>query len=191
MTFVTASLMTWLPTYFHRVHHISESQAGVKAGIVMALALFGAPLGGLIADLWAKKQKAARLLIPTISALSSAILLFVGFKFFNGNAQYIILLLMGMTIVAFLPAAAAVTQDVVHPGLRASSYAICVVVQNLIGAALGPIFVGYMSDAYGIHTALLSLPLFLIFAGVLFFAGSFFYARDLDKVEKIELVVEH
>ncbi len=191
MTFVTASLMTWLPTYFHRVHHISESQAGVKAGIVMALALFGAPLGGLIADLWAKKQKAARLLIPTISALSSAILLFVGFKFFNGNAQYIILLLMGMTIVAFLPAAAAVTQDVVHPGLRASSYAICVVVQNLIGAALGPIFVGYMSDAYGIHTALLSLPLFLIFAGVLFFTGSFFYARDLDKVEKIELVVEH
>lgn len=190
MTFVTASLMTWLPTYFHRVHHLSESQAGVKAGIVMALALFGAPLGGLIADLWSKKRSGARLLVSTISALASALFLFVGFKFFEGNVQYIFLLLMGLSVVAFVPAAAAVTQDVVHPGLRASSYAICVVVQNLIGSALGPIYVGFLSDAYGIQTALLSLPLFLIFAGLLFFIGSFFYGKDLDKVEKIKLVAE-
>ena len=56
--------------------------------------------------------------------------------------QYAFILVMGLVVVAFVPAAAAVTQDVVHPGLRAVSYAICVIVQNLLGSSLGPIVIG-------------------------------------------------
>ena len=40
----------------------------------------------------------------------------------------------------------AVTQDVVHPGLRAISLSLCVIVQHLFGSALGPPFIGSLSD---------------------------------------------
>ncbi len=191
MTFVTVSLMTWLPTFFHRVHGIPQDQAGVKAGAVMLLALVGAPLGGFLADRWFKTRVNARLVFSAITALISAVLLFLALMFFSGNMQYVILLVMGLSIVSFVPAAAAVTQDVVHPGLRAISYAFCVVIQNLLGSSTGPIVVGSLSDSYGIHTALMVLPAFMVVASVLFFAGSLFYERDLNKAEKITLELEN
>ncbi len=104
---------------------------------------------------------------------------------------YKMILLIELSITAFIPAAAAVTQDVVHPGLRDVSYAICVIFQNLLGASLGPIIIGSISDKYDIITALSVLPVFLIIAAAFFYAGSFFYERNLNKVEKIELQFEN
>ncbi len=190
MTFVTTSLITWLPTFFNRVHDIPMEKAGIKGGAVMLLALVGAPLGGFLADAWMKKRVNARLVFSSVVAVLSALFLTVGLLFFDGNIQYIFILFMGLVVVAFVPAAAAVTQDVVHPGLRAISYAICVIVQNLLGSSVGPIVVGSLSDAYGIEAALLVLPAFLITAALLFFFASFFYEKDLNKVEKVTLEIE-
>ncbi len=190
MTFVTTSLITWLPTFFNRVHNIPMDKAGIKGGSVMLLALIGAPLGGFLADLWMKKRVNARLLISALIALISSAFLASGLLFFEGNVQYAFILVVGLVVVGFVPAAAAVTQDVVHPGLRAISYAICVIVQNILGSSLGPIVVGDLSDKYGIHNALLVLPAFLVGGAVLFFIGSFFYERDLAKVEKVTLEAE-
>ena len=96
---------------------------------------------------------------------------------------------MGISITAFIAAAAAVTQDVVHAGLRAISYAIAVVVQNLLGASLGPIVMGAISDASNIQTAFTYLPIALLFSSAAFFAGSFYYEKDLKKVEHVTLQV--
>jgi fucose permease len=191
MLFVMVSIMTWFPTYFHRVYGLNESDAGMRAGIVMLLALVGAPVGGLLTDRWLRRRVNARPLFAALSALTSGTRLFVAFMFFSGMAQFAVLLVMGITFSSFVPAAAAVTQDVVHPGLRAISYAICVIVQNLLGSSMGPIVIGSLSDAYDIQTALMILPAFLLVAAVLFFAASFFYEKDLNKVEKVTLEIEN
>ncbi len=187
VVFTTTSLLTWLPTYFHRVQGLPESQAGLKSSAVMLLALVGAPLGGYIADKWRKKKINARLLFPTITSLVSAVLLFLAFVVFPGKMQYVILLTLGMIITAFVSAASAVTQDVVHAGMRAMSYAIAVVVQNLLGASMGPIVIGAISDVSNIQTAMSILPVALLLAALMFFSGSFFYEKDLNKVEQVQL----
>ena len=187
MVFVTSSLMTWLPSFLNRVYNIPVDQAGMKVGIIMMMAIVGAPLGGFLADMWTKKRENARLLLSALSAILSAVIFYMAFVLFTGSTQYILLLAGGLTVMTFVPAAAAVTQDVVHPGLRAVSYAFCVIVQNLLGASVGPVFIGAMSDKYGIAAAVAMLPLFLVVAAGLFFIGSFFYKRDLAKVERITL----
>jgi sugar phosphate permease len=190
VVFTTTSLLTWLPTYFHRVQGVAEEDAGMKASLVMLFAIVGAPLGGYIADRWRRKQIKARLLLPTITSLLSAILMFLAFSVFSGQMQYLILLSLGVSITAFIAATGAVTQDVVHVGLRAVSYAVAVIVQNLLGASLGPIVMGAISDASDIQTAFTFLPLALLLASALFFAGSFFYKKDLQKVEIVKLEAE-
>jgi MFS family permease len=172
------------------VEGIPMSQAGMKTGLIMMLAIIGGPLGGWLADAWFKKRVNSRLLFPAISTSLTAITLFAALTFFEGTAQYLVLLLMGVLIVSFAPAAITVTQEVIHPGLRAISYAVCVIFQNLFGAAMAPIVLGAISDVYGIKTALSILPVFLVISALLFFAGSFFYERDLNKVEKIALECE-
>jgi len=190
VTFVTVSLMTWLPTYFHRVQGIPEARAGVMAGAVMLLALIGSPLGGYLSDKWSRHRENARPLFAAITTLISALILFVALHFSDADMRYIGILLVGLTIIAFLPAAAAITQDVVHPGLRAISYALCVVIQNLLGSSTGPIVSGTISDLYGTETAMSVLPIALVIGAGLFFGASFFYVKDIEKVEKVNLEME-
>jgi MFS family permease len=186
-TFVTTALMSWLPTYYHRMENLPMDKAATKGGLVMALALVGAPLGGYLADRWLQKRKNARSLFPAISSLITSLALFAAFVFMDGLMQYAALLLTGIAAVAFVPAAVAVTQDVVHPGLRAVSLSLCVIVQHILGSALGPPFVGAMSDAFGLETALKFLPLFTFLAAILFFTASFYYVADAESVVDVEV----
>ncbi len=188
--FLNASYLSWLPTYFHRVENLPMEKAAFKGSLVMLLAIVGFPLGGFLADRWRKKRLNARLLFPALTSLITGGIFLVAFYGLRGPSQYALILLGGMAASAFSPAAIAVTQDVVHPGLRATSYSFCVIAQNLLGSSLGPLFVGVISDHYGIHQALTLVSLFSLFAAVLFFAASFFYERDLSKVEKIQLKAE-
>lgn len=188
--FLTAAFISWLPTYFNRVEGLPMAQASFKGSMVMLCAIIGFPLGGFIVDRWRQRRVNARLLFPALSALTTAVIFFVGFTFFTGNIRFVILLLGGISASAFSPAAIAVTQDVVHPGLRATSYSFCVITQNLLGSSLGPLFVGIVSDLYDITTALMIVPVFSVAAGIIFFIASFYYEGDIARVERVALAVE-
>jgi MFS family permease len=190
VVFVTTSMLTWLPTYFEKMRNIPQENAGKMASSVMVLALIGAPLGGYLTDLWRKRKENARLLFPALSTLTSAIILFVALTIFRGSVQYILLLAFGITVLAFVSGAASVTQDVIHPGLRATSYAIAVVVQNLLGASTAPIVMGKIYDLTNIQTSLSILPFVLLAGALLFWLGSKYYVRDLGLVAKIDLEAE-
>lgn len=189
IVFVTTSLLSWLPSYYSRMDNIPLQKAGVKASVVMLLAIIGAPLGGYLTDRWRKKKLNARLIFPSITTLIAAVFAFLSFVVFDGTLQYVFLLMLGIAVTMFLPAAGAVTQDLVHPGLRATSYAIAVITQNLLGASAGPIIIGIISDRTDISTALSILPIFLVISSILFFVGSFFYKKDLEKVVDVPLEV--
>jgi len=177
--FITTSLLTWLPTYFHRFQNLAMDKASMKASSIMLLAIIGAPLGGFLADTWMKKRGNARLLFPAVSSSLTGILLFIAFAYLQGNVQYIVLFLIGITAVAFVPSGVAVTQDVVHPGLCAVSLSLNVIIQHLLGSSLAPIVIGKLSDTYGLDKALTILPIFAFLAGILLFIGSFYYKKDL------------
>jgi MFS family permease len=189
VVFVTTSLITWLATYFQNVRYIPQVKAGNMAGAVMLLALIGAPLGGFLTDRWRKTKVNARVLFPALSTLFTAILLFAALYLFKGVPQYILMLFVGVSIFLFISGAAAVTQDVIHPGLRATSYAIAVVVQNLLGASTAPIVMGNIYDRTNIQTALSILPFVLLVGALLFWLGSKHYVRDLGKVAQVRLEI--
>lgn len=188
--FVTTALLSWLPTYFHRLEGLPVDRAGTKAAAIMLLAIVGAPLGGFLADRWFRTRRNARMLFPFLSSLSTTVILLAAFTLVHGPWQYAVLLLSGVTAVAFVPPAVSVTQDVVHPGLRAVSLSTNVIIQHVLGSALGPPVTGALSDAFGLRTAMMVLPAFTFTAALLFLAGSFYYERDAARVERIGLKME-
>jgi MFS family permease len=190
VVFVTTSMITWLPTYFEKMKNIPQETAGKMASSVMVLALIGAPIGGFLTDRWRKTRDNARLLFPALSTLLTAIVLFIALVLLRGNMQYVAFLIFGVLIMSFVSGAASVTQDVIHPGLRATSYAIAVVVQNLLGASTAPIVMGKIYDLTNIQTALSVLPFVLLVGAFLFWLGSKYYTSDMKKVAQIALVPE-
>ncbi len=186
-TFVTTAMLTWLPSYFQRLEGMSMSTAATKGGVVMLLAIVGAPLGGFLTDKWMKKRNNERLLFPSISSVVTALLLFIAFAFLRGNIQYAVLLAAGIAAVAFVPASVAVTQDVVHPGIRAVSLSLCVIIQHILGSTLGPPVIGALSDSFGLEKAMVFIPFFAMLAGILYFIGSFFYDSDARPFAELEI----
>ena len=186
-TFVTTSLLTWLPTYFHRLEGLPMSKAATKGGLVMLMAIAGAPLGGYLADRWLIKRENARLLFPAASSFITSGILFAALTLGSGSFQYLTLLLAGFTAVMFVPAAVAVTQDVAHPGLRAVSLSLCVIIQHILGSSLGPPFIGMLSDRYGLKVSLMALPLFTALAGVLFMSAAGCYSDDLARMKSLKV----
>jgi MFS family permease len=187
VVFVTTSLITWLSTYFQNVTKVPQVRAGLLASAVMLMAIIGGPLGGFLTDRWRKKKANARLMLPALSTLLTAFLLFAALYLFKGAIQYVTFLLMGVSIFLFIAGAAAVTQDVIHPGLRAASYSFAVIIQNLLGSSTAPIAMGKIYDLSNIQTALSVLPFVLLLGSLLFYLGSRHYVRDMDKVTKINL----
>jgi MFS family permease len=189
-TFVTTALMTWLPSYYHRVDNLPMDKAGMKTAVVFLLAIIGAPIGGLVIDKLRKRWLNARMSIPALTSLLAGLFVFIGFSFFVGTPQYIFLLLFGFFAPMFAAGGSAVTQDVVHPGLRAFSYSLAQFFMMALGYTLSPIFVGAISDRYDLLTAFQFLPLFALLGAIAFFIGSFYYVRDLHKVERVVLKEE-
>jgi MFS family permease len=191
MLFLIISLSSFLPTYFQRVQGVPLQKATLLTSGIMIMAIIGAPLGGWMADRWMKTKIQARLLVPAIAALLTAVINFGAMHFFSGGIlQYGLFILGGIASSAWASSAIAVTQDVVHPGLRAISYALCVIVQNLLGSSLGPLVTGAFSDLYGIAAALKISTLTAILSFIFFYVGSIYYERDLEKVERVTLTAE-
>lgn len=184
--FVTTGLMVWLPTFYNRVEGLPMNKASMKGATIMLLVIVGAPLGGIITDWGWKYRRAARMSVPALTSLASAILLAAALLV-DHRYQYILFLLFGFVSPMYVAGGAAVTQDVVHPGLRAISYGINQFFMMLIGYSLSPIIIGAISDRYDLITAFKILPVFCIIAAVAFFIGHFYYERDLNKVERVTL----
>jgi MFS family permease len=189
IVFVTTAMIVWLPKFFEIENGLDPKVAGTIAGGVMMLALIGAPAGGLIIDKWRKTEPRARLLFPALSTFISAMILFIAFFLLKGTMQIILLFLFGGLIMTFIAGAAAVTQDVIHPGLRATSYALAVAVQNLLGSFTAPIVLGKISDLSNIRTAMTILPFALLLGSLLFYIGSRYYVGDMEKVAKVKLEI--
>ena len=187
---VTTPIMTWFPSYLNRFYGMDTQKAGsFTAGLAMLL-LVGAPLGGYLADLWMRKRLNARMTLSAITSLVSALMLGAAFLVPHTAAFVPLMIGFGILSVAFLAPAAAVIQDVVHPGLRALAYGLCVVSQHILGASWSPMLVGELSDRLGLEKALLLTPVFGVVAALLFFAGARYYDDDQRKVKNIVLMSE-
>jgi predicted MFS family arabinose efflux permease len=187
--FVTTSLLTWLPTYFYRLEGLDMTKAGLKGSSIMLMAFIGAPLGGWLTDAWYKRKKEGRMLFPALASLATCLFMFVAFGLLKGLPQYLVLLLGGVAAVSFVPAAVAVTQDVVHPGLRAVSLSLNVIIQHILGSSIGPPAIGALSDSLGLEKAMLFLPVLNLLAAVLFYLGSRYYEADLNKVDRVPVEI--
>ena len=146
----TVAATVWTPALLMRAYNMDAAAAGQSFGLV-SLALFLAPLGGLIADRWQKRNKRARPLHLALTCLLS--LIFFTAAFFSvGQPVQLFLTLLGiaMFFVALnLPVGFAVVNDVISPGLRSTAIGISALVMQGLGATLGIVAVGAISDGLG------------------------------------------
>lgn len=179
-----STTFAWLPSYFHRYYGLAADMAGLGTGIVVLVSGVGAVLWSALADRMSSRFPRARLQVPAVAAVLTAIVMCYAFgRMPPGAAQFGLLIAGALMMTASIGPVAAVVIDVVHPAVRATAAAMLSLTQNLFGLAAGPLVAGVLSDAYGLPFALSVVPLFCLPAAALFVVAGRSYVSDLENAE--------
>lgn len=206
------SVLTWFSAYFMRSQGITVDKAGTLLGIISLMAVIGAPLGGFLADTWQKKNNKARMLLPAVADLVSALVLIGALLLKVQGIGFYLALAWGVVFMMGLPALSAVTQDVVPPGLKGMAWGMTVLTMYVFGGGWAPYAVGALSDgifaflggaaegiteaealvfkAEGLRYALMIAATSGVIGSIFFFLGAKKYPADLEKVKDITLEAE-
>ncbi|MBA4803761.1 MAG: MFS transporter [Brevundimonas sp.] len=152
----------WLPLFFMRSFDLTLKQVSwYYAGIALIGGLLGIWLGGAIADRLSRRGKGAYPLTPAIAFLISAPLFIaamnapwiIGLVLPGGgtNAQQLILAFLIFLIptglnLAWLGPVTAAVQHLVPAPMRSTASALFLLINNLLGIAVGFYYFGWMSD---------------------------------------------
>lgn len=189
------SLLTWLPAYFMRSQGVAEDKAGLAMGVIALMAIFGAAIGGVLADRWQNRNPKGRMLLLAMSDLLAAVCAIAAMLLDVQGVGYLLMCAWGAMAVLGMPALAAVTQDVVEPAIRGISFGMAVFCSYVFGGAWGPVVVGAISDslgggAEGLKSALMIVCLAGLVAACVEWRGSRTYPADMDKVKGVALQAE-
>lgn len=183
MTFALGGLAVWFPTFLVRVHALPLDRANAWFGaITLVTGLGGSLVGGRVGDLLLRRTGQAYFLVAGVGfclglplgllavwAPQPALLLATTF-----GAEFLVFLSTGPLN--------AILVNVSRPAIRATAVALNLVVIHLLGDAISPPILGWLSDRYGLRAALALGVSPLAVAGALCLAGARYLDRDTQRV---------
>jgi MFS family permease len=139
-------LNNFLAAWLIRRFEFNLAQAGLAVGFLTLPSVAGVWCAGWLADRFGRSDARWYTWIPAITLLVSAPLYFIAAT--RTTPSVAIALLTGAALVqyCYLGITAGLFQNMMHPRMRASSTAINSLAYSVLGAALGPILVGTLSD---------------------------------------------
>ena len=185
MTFAIGGLAQWIPSFLYRFHALNVAKGNTLFGAITVLAgILGTLAGGWLGDRWQKKSDkgylhisgwgffigtpfaAWAILAPDLTSCMSAIFVAEFFLFLNTGPLNTVIL------------------NVTPPAVRAMAFAVNIFFIHALGDAFSPSILGWLSDQWGLRSALLITPLAMALAGLLCFVCGRFVVQDMVQAER-------
>lgn len=197
----------FLTAFLSRYHAMNLRQANnISAVVLGAVGIVGLLAGGWAADRIRKVRPDGRLLLSSVALLSSVPFLFFALEIPKGEISHF-MILMGtgsMLMFVYYSTVYPALQDVVEPSLRGTAMALYFFAMYVLGASLGPLGTGMLSDYYarktmlkagalemmegfkaeGLHTAMYVIPLLSLLVALVLFAASRTVASDMNRMQR-------
>ena len=196
-TIAPFGLLTWLPSFFIRVHGLSATDVGLVMGIGNAIGGgLGLVFGAHLVDRMAQRRPAMALLVPALGFLLCYPLQ-VALVAWPESQTFVMFAKSWPIAAIFVPLNSffgmfwsgptfAMAQSLVPAGVRTQANALVLTIYMLIGQSLGPLVVGMISDLFNAgpgnpqalrYALLVVLTTNLIAAGF-YWLGSRHYPRE-------------
>ncbi len=184
MTFAIGGLAQWIPSFLHRSHGLDVAHGNTLFGATTVVAgILGTLAGGWFGDRWQKKSGKGYLLIsgwgfllgtpfavwsilaPGLAACISAMFCAEFFLFLNTGPLNTVVI------------------NITNPSVRAMAFALNIFFIHALGDAISPTILGWLSDQWGLRSALLITPFAMLLAGLFCFVCSRFVVQDMALAE--------
>jgi len=148
---------TWYPTYLHRVHGLNLAETGVGFALAgPAASVLGGLVAGRLCDRLGRRNLRWYMWIPAVGSLAAmpfsiAFVLWPAGPSFDVAGHAFPVALLFLVPASFLAGSwsgptLAMVLTIARPSMRALASALTTGTYNLVGMALGPTLVGWISD---------------------------------------------
>jgi len=188
MTFALGGLAFWMSAYLIFRNQAPELATPIFGGITVVAGLLSTLLGGFVADRLQKRYSGSYFLVSGIGMLL-AFPLFIGMIYAPFPLAWVFL--FGSVFFVFLntgPSNAALA-NVAGPKVRASAFALNILVIHFFGDAFSPPLLGFIAGRSNMNAAFLVISLAMLIAGVTWLFGMKYLAADTAAVEN-QLLLE-
>jgi MFS family permease len=202
----------FIARFFVAAYGMGYAEAGRNLGLIGLVSMAsGFALGGFGMERLGRTDRRWYALGPGIALIVSAPLLVASFSRADMHAAMPLLIASQIALFVFYTPTLAIAQNMVAASMRASSAFLMAFVLGLVGTGLGPLLVGFLSDLYshaafggdyarlcagvaadlpacraasgaGVRHALMTIPIFALWAGVHYCLAARTIVRDLDTV---------
>jgi MFS transporter, Spinster family, sphingosine-1-phosphate transporter len=171
MTFALGGLQVWFPTFLHRVHSYTLTDANILFGAsTIVNGIVASLAGGWLSDWLLKRTKSAHYVVSAVS-LALGIPAMCLAIFASGD-----LMIAGIFMAEFFlllntgPLNAAIINSV-GPHVRAMALAVNIFIFHLLGDVPSAPLIGYMSDHYSMRTAFIAPVIAIGLSSAILFYG--------------------
>jgi len=192
---MSMSFLFWTPAFVGRAWGVDVVAANAIMVPIVLAAIVGSPLGGILADVWFKKDPRGRLYIPAITIFLSAICLAGALYFQFKGIGMALVIAYGVLNVMAIPCLSAVSQDVAPAAQKGLVWGLMVFCMYVFGGGWSPYLVGAISDALGqgaqaLGTALTIACIGGILGGICYLMAAKPFPADLERVRHEQLMAE-
>jgi MFS transporter, Spinster family, sphingosine-1-phosphate transporter len=182
LTFAMGGLSFWVPGYLqHR--GLPSSSRIVFGGMLVVAGLTATLLGGFTGDLLRKRFASAYFLVSGIGVMIafpfSAAVVFVPFPL----AWALMFIALFFLFFNTGPSNTALA-NVTHPSVRATAFALNILIIHALGDAAAPPLIGMVADHSNMDVAFLAVTAMMFVAGVLWMWGAKFLPSDTAAAEE-------
>eukprot|EP01129_Flabellula_baltica_P012446 TRINITY_DN5629_c0_g2_i1.p1 TRINITY_DN5629_c0_g2~~TRINITY_DN5629_c0_g2_i1.p1 ORF type:complete len:429 (-),score=68.29 TRINITY_DN5629_c0_g2_i1:63-1349(-) len=167
LTFGMGALVDWSPTFMTRKFDLSLSSVGTMiGGITVVTGIVGGVTGSIIGD-WAKKYtKQAYFAVSGIGVIIASICAVISIHSESYELALVILFIGEIAVWWQTGLINATIANSIDANVRARAFGMQVLLIHILGDAISPTIVGYISDNTNLQYALNAVPLSFFLAGV-------------------------
>lgn len=186
MSIVATALMNWLPLYLVRIGNATPTLAANLAALTMVTTVVYMLMYGVGADKIRQKfgMHAVLKLMAVFGLLGfiSIVFCFRGVIPASGIQIAMVAVYLFFTAPSTLICMTTIA-DLSRPDQRATASSLMILMQNIMGMAVGPTLMGILSDRFDLVTAITIISCCAVISGILFFCSSLTYKRDMARME--------
>jgi len=189
------SFLFWTPAFVGRSWGVDVAAANTVMVPIVLAAIIGSPVGGILADIWFKKNPRGRLYLPAITVGLSALCLAGALYLQLKGLGMILVISYGLLNVMGMSSLNAMTQDVAPVAQKGLIVGLAVFCMYVFGGGWSPYLVGAISDVLGQGAQALGTALTIASAGgilgaICYLMASKRYVADMEKVRHEQLMAE-
>jgi MFS family permease len=180
MTFAIGGLAFWMPDYLERrgVEGAGPLDARTLFGVITAVAGLASTIaGGMLGDALRTKVKGSYFFVSAV-AMMIGFPMTLGFLYAPFPLAWVFIFLAVFCLFFNTGPTNTILANVTQPSMRASGFALNILIIHLLGDAISPPLIGWISGLYSMNTGFIVVSLAMLMGGLFWLAGMRHLERD-------------